>query len=104
KVAATEQRENSISAEFTSGARTLTAKTSANVPLAGGYTPWLAPGLLAAMRQHADLDIGGPLDEQALDGAGRAQKVMHGWYPNQMQESAVLQKDTTEAVASKSRG
>ncbi|WP_200170978.1 hypothetical protein [Tomitella cavernea] len=95
---------NEVSARFSVGKKSFTVRTSANVSLASGATPWLAPGLLAAMRQNAALDIDGPLDSVALTGAEEVQRIMSDWYPAQMHATAILQQETTNETLAGGRG
>jgi len=79
-------------------------RTSANVPLASGNTPWLAPGLLAAMRQNSSLELDGPLDPVALTGANEVQRIMSNWYSEQMHTVDVLQTETAHEEPDDGRG
>lgn len=52
----------------------------ANVPLAGGSTPWLPLAVPLAMKAHATLELAGAVDRLALDNAAAAQVLLQSWF------------------------
>ncbi|MFM2438602.1 MAG: hypothetical protein RLZ55_1425, partial [Actinomycetota bacterium] len=52
----------------------------ADVPLAGGSTPWLPLAVPLAMKAHATLELAGAVDRLALANTAAAQALLQSWF------------------------
>ena len=87
-----------ISALLINGERTVRVATTANVPLAGDATPWLAPATLIGMRNKRDVVVYGDVSETAVQGSVKAQDTLGSWFPDILDEvtiTAPMSVDTT---------
>lgn len=64
------------------GTRPFPVFVRADVPLAGGCTPWLPLTVPLAMKAHARLELAGAVDRLALDNAADAQVLLQSWFAN----------------------
>ena len=79
-----------ISALLINGERTVRVATTANVPLAGDATPWLAPATLIGMRNKRDVVVYGDVSETAVQGSVKAQDTLGSWFPDILDEVTIM--------------
>lgn len=96
-----------ISALLINGERTVRVATTANVPLAGDATPWLAPATLIGMRNKRDVVVYGDVSETAVQGSVKAQDTLGSWFPDILDEvtvTAPMSVDTTRPAGRRGVG
>ncbi|PVY26682.1 hypothetical protein [Williamsia muralis] len=92
-----------ISALLVNGERTVRVATTANVPLAGDATPWLAPATLIGMRNKRDVVVYGEVSETAVQGSVKAQGILGSWFPDILDEVTITTPMAVETTRSSGR-
>ncbi|ETD34536.1 hypothetical protein [Williamsia sp. D3] len=92
-----------ISALLVNGERTVRVATTANVPLAGDATPWLAPATLIGMRNKRDVVVYGDVSETAVQGSVKAQDTLGSWFPDILDEVTITAPMAVETTRTSGR-